>query len=698
MAGNGEDAENVTITATHANTGMQETFNVKAGNLKDELYMFQFSPKTTTSVTYTNGKGEQRNLTSNEKGELAVYEPDGIDGTLNFMSESNGETYVGSLYSGELVSGERDVASLRLYACNNVRMRTISKATLTLLKPDGKAYNGTVTLRGGVYKNNIYCPDARIKTSKDEQGGKSGREDISLQVTNGKVNLWFDPTQFRVDASDGPLAPQDSVTYAIEYRFEDNGYRPGYVLLHAGSNYEGSANTTDSLIQLHDTEGSPLAPQISRMDYRQYYLNENREYQETTFMRSVMDFRENIGISPTYGKAMLYTDIALPGEQVKTDDKGYSTLDSDVEFALCKADGKELTGQSKDSASKQIVDLRVLDDVNYFVFPFSSIPMVHSVYTMTDENMKADGITDEGQNPTPTTPVKAVITSGGMAVRNVSLPFGVSNLSHQPDLSDRNNAAGQEASNMKTELEDKIDIGNSFKEVNVNSMLKSGFAFLTGMKCQNMNSPFNLIILPTEDPGIFRIVVFIGYNQKNEGDDEGLSVNLDPNEMYEDISSLIEEESSPVSFDFRFSGTLILEAGFNFSKRNWQIDFCGGSVGVGFGMKFEWSQNFFCGPVPAVITLGLGADADVKVSFLSKAAVKSMLVDSTIGLSIEAFAGLGFDVTVAKLKLGIFGSIGADANYINHKKFKQGSVPYMSVKNDISFLINDELRHRLRQG
>ncbi|MGX8720069.1 MAG: hypothetical protein ACSW79_03160, partial [Eubacteriales bacterium] len=690
LVGKGDTAENVTITATHANTGMRETFDVTANALENELYLFQFSPKTTTTVTYTNGDGVERRLTSNDQGQLAVYEPEGITGTLRVMSTYDGETYVASLLPGNLVSGERDVTSLQLYACNNVRLRTISKATLIFLKPDGTAYNGSVTLRGGVYKNNRYCPDALIKTSQNETEGKNGREDITLQVTDGKLNLWFDPTQFRVDMSDEALNPQDSVAYAIEYRFEDSSYQPGYVILYAGSNYEGSAFSTDSLIQLRDIVGSPLAPQIFRMDYLQYYLNENGVYQRTPFMRSAMDFKENIGISPTYGKAVLYTDIAFPDEKVDKDEHGYSIFEGDGQCALYTASGKKLTGQLFGSPeAKQVVDLRDLDDAAFFVFPFSALPMARSVYTMTDEAMKADGITDEGENPAPTTPIKIIVTCDGRTVRSITLPFGVANLSHQPDLADRNNAAGEAASNTKTELESKINIGQGFKNVNVNSMLKSGFTFLTGMSCQNMNSPFNLIILPTEDPGIFRIVVFIGYNQKDDSDEDGLSVNLDPNEMYEDISSLIEEETSPVSFDFRFSGTLILEAGFNFSKREWQIDFCGGSVGVGFGLKFEWSQTFFCGPVPAVISFGLKADADVKVSFISKAAVKSMLVDATINLSIEAFVGLGFDVTVAKLKLGIYGSIGADTNFLYLKKFAGGDA------NGTKLTINGEIGIRL---
>ena len=676
LTAKGEDDDNVTITATHANTGKRETFTVKANTLQDELYLFRFTPKAETTVTYTNGAGEQRSLTSNEEGELAVYEPEGIKSSVTAMSNVDGNVYVGTIYAGNLVSGEKDDPPLMLYPCNNLYMSAVSNAALTFLKPDGSAYNGEVTLRAGVYKNNIYCPDALIKTSKNEMNGKNGREDITLTVTNGKISLWFDPTQFTHNPSDKSLGPGDTLAYVIEYRFADS-YQPGYVRIDAIPDADHSAKPTDTIVNMRDIVGSTLTPQIFRMNYRQFFIDEETgTYKGTNYVRSVMDFAENIGISMNLSKAELYTDVALPAEELGKDEKGYTTfenLENVSRFSFRTVEGTTLTGQDEISSLQQILNLQDLDDAAYFIFPFSSILMVHSVYTMTDENMNADGLTDLGDNPTPTARIEAVITRDDMTVRTITIPFGISNLSHRPDLVDPNNDAGDAAAEIKTEIGQEINVGQSLKNVNVNSMLKSGFAFLTGLSCQDINSPFNLMIIPTEDPGIFRIVVFIGYNQKPNDDEDGLSINLDPNEMYEDISKLIEEESSPVDFDFRFSGTIILEAGYNFSAKKWQFDFCGGSVGMGFSVNFEWSQNFFCGPVPTVITFEINGDADVKVSFINKAAVKSLLVDATIGISIEAFAGLGFDVTIAKLKLGIYGRIDANVNFLYLKKFGGGS-------------------------
>ncbi|MBR2086877.1 MAG: Ig-like domain-containing protein, partial [Oscillospiraceae bacterium] len=107
------EGEKVTITATHANTGIQSSFDVTTTMLKDQLYVFRFVPAVKTDVIYTNGKGEKRTLSTNDNGELAVYEPDGIYEPVMARSEYDGRTWVGTLYPDDQISGERDVASLQ---------------------------------------------------------------------------------------------------------------------------------------------------------------------------------------------------------------------------------------------------------------------------------------------------------------------------------------------------------------------------------------------------------------------------------------------------------------------------------------------------------------------------------------------------------------------------------------------------------
>ena len=687
LVGKGDTAEGKTVkvTATHAATGMSASIDVTAKTLTDQLYVFQFNPQVTTTVTYTTadekGAEVRRELTSNEKGELAVYEPYGIQGAVMAKSEKDGDTYVGTLYPSELVSGERDIASLQLYPCNNLRLRAIANAALTFLNQNGQAYSGPVTLRAGVYKNGVYCPEAKVKTEKGASSGQNGREDINATASNGKLNLWFDPMQFNInDQETGGLQPGDTVTYVIEYRVA--GYQPGYVILNAYSNLEGAARPTDSVIQLRNLKGGDNVPQITLQTLQQYY-----DDTPTSYTRDVIDYTENIGISNRFNKAELYTDVALLGETVSRDDNGYTTYAGDdvTSFALCTTSGKELTGQTGGSETKaqQIVKLEDLTkDTKLYVFPFSSTAMARSVYTMTDENMSSDGITDQGSDATHSARVMMRFTRGDKTIKDESLPFGVSNLSHQEDLGKADGASEKLGQQIKNDVQSKVDIGAIFKQINVNDLIRKGFVFLQQMSGAAGDNMLNMMILPTEDPATFRIMVFVGYNERKEentASSGNLSVNYDPEQIYDDAQKFEkaledmakddsddddDDSSGEGSLKFNFYGTLLLDARLGIADGNWDISFIGGNVGTNFKAGYEWSQTFMCGPVPALISFEVGFAADLEVAFCERSDAKAMLLDVAASISLEAFAGLGFDLSLVAFKLGIFGKIGADVNFL----------------------------------
>lgn len=693
LVGKGDTGDDkVTITATHANTGISSSFDVTAKTLKDQLYVFQFYPAVKTDVIYTNGKGQKRTLQSNENGELAVYEPDGIADAIMAKSQQEDKTYVGTLFPTDLESGERDIASLQLYPCNNLRLREISNATLTFKNPDGSDYNGHVTLRGGVYKNGIYCPSALIRVG-DDGVQMSGREDISATVKDGKLDLRLDPMQFKIDPNDssefGGAQPGDSITYVFEYRF-DNTYQPGYVTLKAFTNIYGASSATDSLITLRKITGGDSQPQIVHQSLRQFY-----DGVPTPFTRDVIGFTDNIGISKRLDKAELSTEVALLGEEVALDDKGYAiyTGDSVANFVLCNANNVELTGQNGNDqkTAKQITNLSEIDNASLFVFPFSAVPMARSVYTMTDENLVADGITDQGDKPNPTSQLKAVFKRGNTTVKNETLSFGVSNLSHQRDLSADDGGAKDVGNEVKDELKSRLDMGKIFGDIDVNDFLKKGFVFLSKMKGQGGDSMLDMMILPTQDPGTFRIMVFIGDNTRDDNDwdnKEGMSVNYEPNRVHDDMKSFEKEmkalekkkkkknqkdgdNDDDKPYSFNFYGAVVLEARIGILGNKWGIDFCGGNAGTNFELKYDWNQNFMCGPIPINISFEIKATADLEVAFANKKDVRALLIDAAIGVSINAFMGLGFDFSIIALKFGINGNISAEDNFLYLTKGNQ---------------------------
>ena len=676
----GEDK--VTITATHANTGIKSSFDVKTKTLKDQLYVFQFNPAVKTQITYTNGKDEVRELETNDKGELAVYEPDGIKGAVMALAEKDGKTYVGTLYTSDLVSGERDIASLQLYPSNNLRLRVISNADLTFIKPDGTAYTGEVTLRGGVYKNGVYCPDALIRVGSSSVQAHSGRTDITANVTDGKLNITFDPTQFKTSENDAPFGakPGDKITYVFEYSFGST-YRPGIVTLNASTDVDGASSPTDSLVQMRNKTGSETHPQIISQTLQQYYGNTATEYS-----RNVIDYTENVGVSARFNKAVLTTEAALLNEEVKTDvNNRYASFNSEnavTDFAMYTGNSVKLTGQKGNSkkTADQVIELSALEESTLFVYPFSTFPIERSVYTMNDTNLSRDGITDSGNTPNPYSSIKAVFVRDGVTVKSETLPFGVSNLSHQKDLSASDGGTREIGEDINNNLKSQMSIGSVFNSID-DSMLQSGFTFLSNLKTTGGNNPTNMMIMPTEDPGKFRIIAFVGAKKEKAQQSDGVSVNYDPKQMYDDSQAFDkavkemedekknkkkkkDDDNGEASIEVNFYGAVVLEARIGVLGGDWGIDIIGGTAGTNFEAKYEYNQNFMCGPVPCNVSFEVTADADLEVSFANKESTRALLIDAAIGVSIEAFAGLGFDLSLFEFKLGIFGKVGARDNFL----------------------------------
>jgi len=665
-----EDAEMVTITATHAATGMQASFNVKVETLKNKLYLFQFYPKTVTTVHYINGKGEERLIATDEQGRLAVYEPDGIKGSVTGYANIDGEVYVGTFMNGELITGEADVATLQLYPCNNIRLRSVSSVQLTFVGTDNQPYNGEVILRGGVYKNNIYCPEATIRVDKNASAGFDGRKDIVATVTNGKLNLWFDATQFRNETYPEYFRAGDKLAYVFEYRFAET-YQPGYVILRTV--YEGNdvARATDSLIQLKLLRGAPDSPQITAQTLQQYH---GENHTPNGYTRNVTDFNENIGISKEFDMARLYTDIALLGETLELDDNGNRIYDGAnvLSFAIYQSNGRILEGQSESrSAADRIFDLTDLEASEFFIFPFSAVPFLRSSYLMTDETLSASGITNYKKTATG---LKAVFKRGESIVRVETLPYGVANLT---DLPDPKNDTSDIAQDIKSDLEKSLDLGEAFNGVNTDALVRNGLVFLGGMKTGGSKYSPHLVILPTANPEVFRIIAFIGYNKRGGDNGDGVSVNYDPDKLSEDFEKFKKEldemdkknkksgeGSGEGSLDFNFYGAIQLQTQWNASENKWEISFTGGNVGGNIEGKYEWSYQTMCGPYPFLFTLELGFHVDAELAFANKDGARAMLLDAAFGVSIEAFAGLGFDLSLVSFQLGIFGSINADYNYL----------------------------------
>jgi hypothetical protein len=223
----GERDGSAAIIATHARTGQQVTLNVNVQTLKDQLYLFQFYPRQTTTASYTNGDGRSVTLTSDANGALAAYEPKGIKGSVTLRSGGGDTVYLGTIYNQSLKSGEQDSANRGLYPVNIFQLRN-TKLEVSLKNPDGTPYSGDITYSGAVYKNGRLCTETVVQKVPE------------AVPSRGLFTLNLDASRFWTGAAGEDLKASDKLEFLFILECgSNNAYYPAYI------DVDGNLNTAD---------------------------------------------------------------------------------------------------------------------------------------------------------------------------------------------------------------------------------------------------------------------------------------------------------------------------------------------------------------------------------------------------------------------------------------------------------------------
>ena len=193
----GDSSGDSFVTANHDFTGMEAKLDVTVDKVEDKLYIFQVYPSQKCNVIYSNGLGRHKNVETDDNGRLAVYEESGIVSDVVFEPEASCVYECGSIRNNELVANQKSLNHFGLYPQNNIVLaRACYKVELRLFhNPKGidrhkRYYEGDVIIRGGVYRNGIYCPNAKIN-------GKIGSKDQVVSVDDlGRYVLSFDASEF----------------------------------------------------------------------------------------------------------------------------------------------------------------------------------------------------------------------------------------------------------------------------------------------------------------------------------------------------------------------------------------------------------------------------------------------------------------------------------------------------------------------
>ena len=671
MALSGRADGTATVTATHAATGMSAAVQVTAKTLQNKFYLFQLTPAAETTLQYTDGKGVPKTVTTNSEGVLALYEPNGIASEVSLRSGSGADIYLGTIYKENLRSGERDATKLQLYPLNTFSLRRVARASVTLITPGGDPLaNKTVTVRGGVYKNGGYCQTALLGSRAGALvSGITG--DTYTTDAAGNITVYLDSTQFwsaeKGESSTTALSALDQLEYILEISAIDGDkYYPLLLTVNGKLGVDDVMRTAEGVVSLESVPpGEENKPFIVAQSV-DYGLANGQKV-------DVRSSTGKIGPNSSFKTATLHTTMFLWGEKI-ADARNYSLKLAD-EYGVLPA--------AQSSSTKQ--------------YPFSSIPVAENDLTLTEATMTTSGWIADGKD----VGMKTQLSLNGSLLQEKIMPFRVVDLTRVPKVTEDDRVTGILATMKASSIVEGVD----FRKVEGSNILKVLTGRLDDLSGPVDTSVFKMIITPSEDPSVFRAMIWAGYNTLEMEDmdysEDGVALganvltqNLevgvpstgdlsqmaqgtyDPKGDYK-TNSLADNVTS-TDLNLQLEGFYEAEIRYNAEKKEWEVFTVGGGFTSGVGVGFSFSVNAMAGPVPLTATFELGGaiqldfrtavrygqqgqGTELAWSDPTATAVNDFLTTLRINAYVHAFGGIGFDYSVVALKIGLFGNLDVDS-------------------------------------
>ena len=660
-----------TVTATHAATGMRAAVQVTAKTLQNKFYLFQLTPAAETTLQYTDGKGVPKTVTTNREGVLALYEPNGIASEVSLRSGSGADIYLGTIYKENLRSGERDATKLQLYPLNTFNLRRVARASVTLITPGGDPLaNKTVTVRGGVYKNGGYCETALLGSRAGALvSGITG--DTYTTDAAGNITVYLDSTQFwsaeKGESNTTALSALDQLEYILEIsEIDSNNYYPLLLTVNGKLGVDDVMRTAEGVVSLERVPTGEANKPFLVAQSVDYGLANGQKV-------DVRSATGKIGPNSSFKTATLHTTMLLWGEDIANAQN----------YRLRLADEYGVLPAAQSSSTKQ--------------YPFSSIPIVENDLTLTEATMTTSGWIADGKD----VGMKTQLSLNGSLLQEKIMPFRVIDLTRVPKVTEDDRVTGILATMGASSIVKGVDFGG----VGDSNILKVLTGRLDDLSGPVDTSVFKMIITPSEDPSVFRAMIWAGYNTLEMEDmdysEDGVALganvltqNLevgvpstgdlsqmaqgtyDPKGDYK-TNSLADNVTS-TDLNLQLEGFYEAEIRYNAEKKEWEVFTVGGGFTAGVGVGFSFSVNAMAGPVPLTATFELGGaiqldfrtavrygqqgqGTELAWSDPTATAVNDFLTTLRINAYVHAFGGIGFDYSIVALKIGLFGNLDVDS-------------------------------------
>ena len=337
--------------------------------------------------------------------------------------------------------------------------------------------NRTVTVRGGVYKNGGYCETALL-------GSRAGAlvrgitGDTYTTDAAGNITVYLDSTQFwsaeKGESNTTALSALDQLEYILEIsEIDGDKYYPLLLTVNGKLGVDDVMRTAEGVVSLERMPtGEANKPFIVAQSV-DYGLANGQKV-------DVRSSTGKIGPNSSFKTASLHTTMLLWSEDIA----------NAKNYRLRLADEYGVLPAAQSSSTKQ--------------YPFSSIPVAENDLTLTEATMTTSGWIADGK----VVGMKTQLSLNGSLLQEKIMPFRVVDLTRVPKVTEDDRVTGILATMGASSGVNQVDFGG----VGDSNILKVLTGRLDDLSGPVDTSVFKMIITPSEDPSVFRAMIWAGYN------------------------------------------------------------------------------------------------------------------------------------------------------------------------------------------
>ncbi|WP_214628022.1 Ig-like domain-containing protein [Paenibacillus agaridevorans] len=634
------------VNATHARTGIAMELDVTVETLRDKLYLFQLYPKVESTLSYKtieNGVEVEREVKTNATGELALYEENGIVSDVYITSFHDHSTYTGVIDGMVLKSKEQDPATRQLYPVNILQLRRLAEVDVYLKKPDGKPYVGEITYRGGVYRNGRYASPAEIGVDTPVTIGNDGRLHVIFDTTD-----FYDPSHENNAYS---ISAKDEIEIILEVQFGNDAYYPLLV-------YSSGNATPVDMIEFGDKNQGLRANPSGQRETFIYSQFVNTSSQSTRI--NLLNYRGKFGPNNQFSSINLTTEFMWWGE---------TNVNDTVKVELLNELGVMPDGQSYETMKYPFSDYYTTKHVQLFnsktiwLEKAKSGSYSHRLYDDQGEFLKS-------------------FNGEATVVNMIGVP-GV-------DIMGVSSEINRIRNDMKNAPMTSVAPSNNDKIMLETLKLLGKYGLKVG--------PASMNIYPTDDPMVYKTIMkvhkstipsttggsgadvkFFKNNEQSFAPGAGDMLSMAKGSYaQEQRDSYNQAERMQGQTDkgpmFTVGGYYMGTIRYNTQTGQWDNIVEAGGFTAGGGFQYKQSWNMMAGFVPVTFSIEVGAAIEIgfNTSVLydeipgypwsdpSKTSENDYLASLRVVAYAEVFGGVGFDLSIIAMKIGVFGRLTFD--------------------------------------